>query len=109
MSADTIWVVYLSVLERFLTADPNVGVDAPIQEVLSMYSNQDTRLRNEPMSILPGLHALRHGDRLVGNNPIPPEVPNGLHALQNPEGEVVGYADFTDEEEELDEDDPGML
>ena len=61
------------------------------------------------MNILPGLRELRHGDRLVGNNPLPSEMPNGLHALENAEGDVVGYANFTDEEEELDEDDPGML
>ncbi|KAI1781732.1 hypothetical protein LXA43DRAFT_1036355 [Ganoderma leucocontextum] len=109
ISADSFWIVYLSVLGRFVSPDDGHILDRTIQTAISQHVISERQAISEPIAIIPGLRQLRQGDRLVGNQLLQPPRTVEVQPVFDDEGDMVGYAEFTDEEEGLDEDEPGML
>ena len=112
LNADTFWVVYVSVLARFVSPDDRRVLDPSIQDAVSQYAMSEPDVVADPMEIIGGLRPLRQGDRLVGNPLLQPSPNVGAHPVYNDVGDMVGFADvaeFTDEEDELDGDEHGML
>ena len=118
VSKDNFWQLYLGVLERF-TAFRNEHPDDALHFNSAIRERQQVEscLQSEPIHVLPGLKELRQRDRVIG------EHIDGIHMLAvsgypQSTGERQGGDDidesalfpvFSSDEEELDDDDPGML
>nr|VWP02435.1 N/A [Ganoderma boninense] len=108
LNADTFWIVYVSVLGRFVSPNDGHVIDPTIINAVQQNMVSEQGIISEPLAIIPGLRQLRQGDRLVGDRVVqPPEVEG--EPILDEDGDMIGFGLFTDEEEELDGNEQGML
>ncbi|KAH9856452.1 hypothetical protein C2E23DRAFT_811473 [Lenzites betulinus] len=108
LSQENFWVAYLSLLEHFLRYQEDHPDNISLQaDALASHCASQGQLAEEGVDLLPGLQEYRAGDRLVGTGEI--HVAERPQPLAAEDGGIVGYAQFTSDEEELDAGDPGLL
>ncbi|KAI0712154.1 hypothetical protein C8Q76DRAFT_621798 [Earliella scabrosa] len=121
VTSDSFWQVYLLLKQRFAHFEQENPLDYRVlTEQAAHHANVESCIRSEPIHLFPGLRDVRSSDSPIGSTAHP--QPHAVYAGYSSDGEgdmvqeavnmdtePILYRVFSSDEEDLDEDDPGML